>query len=60
LEVGGYQELLNMSYWDFLSVFRTLVIQRARQHGKPVAHKGLTTTQEHMIKKQKVMKNGRT
>lgn len=57
LEVGGYNDILNMGYWDFVSVMRTLTIKKARQQGNPIAHKGISTTQQQMIQKQKGMKH---
>ncbi len=53
LKAGGLPEILNMSYWDFTSIIKTLSISNARQSGREVAKKGLSSTEKQMIERRK-------
>ena len=53
LSIGGYNEILNMSYWDFVSIMNTRSEMNQRQSGAPVIKEGLYQSQLDMIKRRK-------
>ena len=53
LRVGGYQEIANMCYWEFVSILKTASDNNKRQSGKPVIKEGLYKSQKDMIARTK-------
>ena len=49
MSVGGYKEILDMSYWDFLTILITRAKLNQKQSGGPVVQKGLYQSQKDMI-----------
>jgi len=56
LKVGGYNEIMSMSYWDFVSIMETLSDTTKRDSGQPVIKEGLTSTQRQMIERRKAQR----
>ena len=53
LEHGGYNEILNMCYWDFISILETAKIKAQREAGKPVIHEEVPQSNKDLINKWK-------
>lgn len=53
LEHGGLKEILEMSYWRYLSLMDTVRTRNAGKHGKPVGHSQIFKSQQDMINKTK-------
>jgi len=49
MSVGGYKEILDMSYWDFLTILMTRRKMNQKESGGPVVQKGLYQSQKDMI-----------
>jgi len=56
LSVGGYNEILNMSYWDFVVILLTNNKIKQRQSGGPVVQEGLYQSQKDMIANAKAFR----
>ena len=56
LQVGGYEEIQKMCYWDFLSIIETLNINNKRSSGKTVTHNKIPQSSQDMINRAKGLK----
>ena len=53
LQVGGYEEILHMCYWDFISIIETLNNNKKRSSGKRVTHDKIPQSSQDMIDRSK-------
>jgi hypothetical protein len=60
LEVGNYADILQICYWDFLSILESARIRNAKLSGSPVTKKEVPQSNKDMITRLKEMKkNGK-
>jgi hypothetical protein len=53
LEVGGYEDILAMCYWDFLSILDSIKIRNKRMKGEPLTKSELPKSNKDMIERVK-------
>jgi len=53
LQVGGYEEIQKMCYWDFISIIETLNVNNKRASGKTITHSKVPKSAQDMINRSK-------
>ena len=53
LNLGGWEEIRKMNYWDFTNIINTLNQNNTRGSGKPVIHKKVPESSKDMINRTK-------
>jgi len=53
LNLGGWEEIRKMNYWDFTNIINTLNQKNKRSSGKAVVHNKVTESSKDMISRTK-------
>ena len=53
LNLGGFEEIKRMCYWDFINIIETLNNNNKRSSGKTITHTKVSKSSQDMINKTK-------